>query len=129
MEWIFFCSILKNNSQIAMGKSFLNNLKNKTISNEAVPEYILASLLVCVIFDVVLILKNGILCYKILNQRSNLFQRYAMGGFFSFFFCFFVFLFFEIGSCYVPQADLNLGSFQLLVLQIYIMILGMKDFS
>lgn len=93
MEWIFFCSILKNNSQIAMGKSFLNNLKNKTISNEAVPEYILASLLVCVIFDVVRILKNGILCYKILNQRSNLFQRYAMGGFFSFsfvslFFCF-----------------------------------------
>lgn len=87
----FFCSILKNNSQIAMEKSFLNNLKNKTISNETDPEYILASLLVCIIFDVVLILKNDILCYKILNQRHNLFQRYTMDFFFFFFSLFFVF--------------------------------------
>lgn len=87
----FFCSILKNNSQIAMEKSFLNNLKNKTISNEADPEYILASLLVCIIFNVVLILKNDILCYKILNQRHNLFQRYTMDFFFFFFSLFFVF--------------------------------------
>lgn len=91
-----------------MEKSFLNNLKNKTISNEADPEYILASLLVCIIFNVVLTLKNDILCYKILNQRHNLFQRYTM-DFFSF--SFLCFSFFEIGSCYVPQADLQLGIF------------------
>lgn len=41
-----------------------------------------------------------------MNQRLNLFQTYSLGVSFSFV-CFFVL----IGSCYVPQADLQLGIF------------------